>query len=139
MTTEDVAAIDRSAVIDAIRSSWCAATIAEGDWDTGNPARGQCEPSSFVAWRYLGGDLVLGRVLVGGEQVEHHYWNRINGQDLDLTQEQFGPEHIVEELRVLPNDFLTENMASMKPEMLHRIDLMSTKVGAILGHSPPRP
>lgn len=130
---------ERSAVIEAIRSSWCADTMAEGDWNADNPSRGQCEPSSFVAWRCLGGDLVLGRVLVGGEQLEHHYWNRIDGDDLDVTREQFGPEHVVEELRVLPSEFLAENIAGMKPEMLRRIERMSADVAALLGEQPARP
>lgn len=71
--TSDNTMTQRAAVVEAIRSSWCVDTIAEGDWNADNPSRGQCEPSSFVAWRFLGGDLVLGRVLVDGEQVEHHY------------------------------------------------------------------
>lgn len=130
---------DRHAVITAIRSSWAADTCAEGDWLADSPAKGQCEPSSFVAWRYLGGDLVLSKVLVDGEQTEHHYWNRIDGEDLDLTREQFTKGEILEEVRVLPNDFLAENMQTMKPEMLSRIELLSGRVAAILGEDPPRP
>ncbi len=130
---------DRSAVIGAIRASWSAATCAEDDWQEDNPSKGQCEPSSFVAWRYLGGDLVLAKVLVGGEQVEHHYWNRIDGEDLDLTREQFTNGEVVEEMRVLPSDLLAENMFTMKADMLRRIELMSERVGSIVGDDPPRP
>ncbi|MEZ5230149.1 MAG: hypothetical protein R2710_26835 [Acidimicrobiales bacterium] len=130
---------ERSDVTAAIRSSWAADTCAEAGWHEGNPSKGQCEPSSFVAWRYLGGDLVLGRVLVDGHQVEHHYWNRIDGEDLDLTSEQFGPEHVVEKLRVLSSDFLADNMSAMKPEMLRRIELMTKRVTAIVGQPPLLP
>lgn len=130
---------ERSAVVNAIRSSWAADTCAEGDWPEDNPAKGQCEPSSFVAWTYLGGDLVLARVLVNGDQVEHHYWNRVDGEDLDLTREQFTEGEVIEEIDLLPYTFLAENMHTMKPEMLRRIELMSERVAAILGENPPRP
>lgn len=130
---------DRSAVFDAIRSSWAADTAAEDDWPEDNPARGQCEPSSFVAWRYLGGDLVLAKVLVDGEQTEHHYWNRIDGEDFDLTRQQFTNGEVIEEIRVLPSDFLADNLRTMKPDMLRRIELMSNRVSAILGEKPQRP
>ena len=131
--------IDRSVVIEAVRSCWSAETSANDHWSGDNPAKGQCEPSSFVAWRYLGGDLVVAKVLVDGEQVEHHYWNRIDGEDIDLTRAQFTNGEVIEVMRVLPSDFLAENMNEMKPGMLRRIELMSRQVGSILGEEPPRP
>ncbi len=130
---------DRSVVIAAIRSSWSAETCAHETWGEDNPARGQCEPSSFVAWRYLGGDLVLASVLVDGEQVEHHYWNRIDGEDIDLTREQFVNGEVVEEIQVLPDEFLAANMSTMKPVMLRRISVLSERVASIVGEEPPRP
>ena len=115
----------RGEVASAIEASWSLETSATPDeWTASNPAMGQCEVSSFVAWEFLGGDLVQGEVYVDGEFREYHYWNRIDGVDLDLTSSQFtGFERIVE-TRTLTSAFLTANRSKMRrPELKARIDL----------------
>lgn len=130
---------EREHVAHAIRINWTAETCAPGQFTEAIPAKGQCDVSSFVAWQYLGGELVLGKVYLDGEEVEHHYWNRIDGEDLDLTREQFvRGEQIVEE-KVISGDFLVENMDQIRPELRERIHTMSTTVSASLGQGPPRP
>ncbi|MFC9945472.1 YunG family protein [Streptomyces pratensis] len=83
----------------AIRSSWDADTttpVHRPHWNPGNPARDQCGVTALVVNDLLGGELIRGEVLVAGERVDHHWWNRL-GQDLDidLTREQFAPHEIV--------------------------------------------
>ena len=129
----------REQVLQAIRDNWTVETSADGEFVVENPAKGQCEVSSFVAWRYLGGDLVLSKVYLDGEEVEHHYWNRIDGQDLDITREQFTQGEDIEEIKVLPSDFLSQNMNAMRPEVLGRIQLLSDNVARKLGEEPPCP
>lgn len=125
---------DISVVIDAIEASWCAETCPEPDkWSLGNPAYGQCEVSSFVAWEHLGGELVLGKVHLDGEFVEHHYWNRIDGTDIDLTRRQFKNGETITEEAVLAPDFITANRTSMRPEVSARIDRFGELVAAQLG------
>ncbi|MGI9586073.1 MAG: YunG family protein [Acidimicrobiia bacterium] len=124
---------DRTAVVEAIRAGWSSDTIAEGEFASTNPARGQCDASSFVAWRYLGGDLVLSKVFLNGEEVEHHYWNRIDGDDLDITRDQFTQGEDIVEIKVHTHDFLAENMNAMRPELLSRIELLSSRVESTLG------
>ena len=47
---------------------------------------GHCNAAAFVVQRLLGGELVEARV--AGER---HVWNRLpNGQEVDLTSDQFG-------------------------------------------------
>lgn len=120
-------------VFDAIRASWTRATAAEPErWSPDRPAVGQCDVSSYVAWRYLGGDLVLCEVLVGGQRSEHHYFNRFLDGDVDLTVEQFvGNEHIVE-LSVLTSDDVVERSPSMRAELATRIDILHRAVAARL-------
>lgn len=116
---------DREEVFAAIRSSWSIETCGVPDqWTPKNPAKGQCDASSFVAWEYLGGDLVLGKVLVDGEQTEHHYWNRIDGVDFDLTREQFVNGEDVVEMAVVEDEFLSTKQETMKPEVMARIEVM---------------
>ena len=115
--------------MEAIRSSWSRDTSATPElWSEENPARGQCDASSFVAWEYLGGDLVLGKVFVDGEQTEHHYWNRIGGVDVDLTSDQFRAGESIRDATLVPSDHLHSNQASMREELARRIGLMRAAV-----------
>lgn len=44
----------------------------------------------------LGGDLIRGEVTIGGEFCDYHWWNRLaTGIEIDLTREQFGPDHVI--------------------------------------------
>ena len=83
----------------AVRASWSAETCDPVDtdrWGPDNPASGQCGVTALVVQDLLGGDLMIGEVHVDGRMTENHYWNRFgNGLDIDLTQDQFGPEHSV--------------------------------------------
>ncbi|HWU07934.1 MAG TPA: hypothetical protein VN520_16380 [Streptomyces sp.] len=83
----------------AIRSSWDADTTTPAHrphWDARNPARDQCGVTALVVHDLLGGELIRGEVRVGGERVDHHWWNRLGGGvEIDLTREQFAPHEIV--------------------------------------------
>ncbi len=82
----------------AVRSAWGIDTCDPhdlADWHPGNRARGQCGVTALVVNDLLGGELVLGEVLVGGRKVGHHWWNRLDGADVDLTAGQFRPEETV--------------------------------------------
>ncbi len=122
-------------VFQAIRDSWSPETCGEPDnFSADNPSWQQCDASAFVAWEHLGGDLVLGKVFVNGEQTEHHYWNRIDGQDHDVTREQFSSGEDIVEAAVVPSAYLKENMDAMKPEVLHRIAVMRDKARVRLAY-----
>lgn len=90
----------------AIRAGWGADTRpadAKTDWNPANPARGQCLATVLVVHDLLGGELLRGEVLVDGERVDHHWWNRLGaGVEVDLTREQFRPEEHVTEGVVIP-------------------------------------
>lgn len=51
--------------------------------------------TALVLRDFLGGELVLGEVLVAGERTGYHWWNRFADGDADLTREQFHPHEIV--------------------------------------------
>jgi hypothetical protein len=51
----------------------------------------------------LGGDLCVAEVrLRDGCRQGFHWWNRLAGVDIHLTRDQFGPDELVPEPRVLP-------------------------------------
>jgi hypothetical protein len=82
-----------------LRAAWGADTCDPHDlpdWRPDNPARGQCGVTALVVQDLLGGDLVLGEVLVDQVKVGHHYWNRLpDGRDVDFTADQFHPGEVV--------------------------------------------
>ena len=125
---------ERDAVVAALRASWTRATSSVPDeWAPTNPARGQCDASSFVLWEILGGNLVLAEVFVDGEHTEHHYWNRIEGEDIDLTRDQFSSGEEIREKTVLSDEFVAENAPTMRPELRRRIDILRHSMDARLG------
>ena len=126
----------RAVVIEAIEASWSSSTSGVPDeWSQSNPAKGHCDVSSFVAWEHLGGDLVLGQVHLGGEFQEYHYWNRIDGVDLDLTRSQFRAGEIITEKTVLEADYLAGNQDAIRPEVAARIATFREIVAQRLGRS----
>ena len=68
------------------QDAWSAETSADpAGWRADNPSWGQCAVTALVVQDILGGELL--RSTVGGIS---HYWNRIDGVELDLTLRQFG-------------------------------------------------
>ena len=131
--------MDRDDVIDAIRESWCQETSAAPDeWDADNPARGQCDASSFVLWEHLGGDLVEGEVFVNGTKTEHHYWNRVGDEDIDITGEQFSGDEVITEGRVLTTAALQAGRDQMRQELQDRIGVLRAAVTRRLAALPMR-
>lgn len=86
-------------VVLALRESWGPDTCSPedvSDWSTANPARGQCATTAVVLHDYFGGSLVRGEVIVQGERVDFHWWNRLpDGKEVDITREQFGSHESV--------------------------------------------
>src|SRR4051812_10600732 len=71
--TPRVAAWTHSQLAQAVRSVWAADTcspddVARAGWSPGNPAWGHCDITALVVNDFLGGDLMLGEVLLDGEQ-----------------------------------------------------------------------
>ena len=74
----------------ALRNSWNRETSADPkNWSEKNPSFGQCAVTALVVQDYLGGDIVNSLVDLGNQKTESHYFNLINGQEVDLTREQF--------------------------------------------------
>ena len=131
--------MDRDDLIEAIRESWCRETSAAPDeWDADNPARGQCDVSSFVLWEHLGGDLVEAEVFVDGAKTEHHYWNRVGDEDIDVTGEQFTGDEEIREHRVLTSATINARRDQMREELAERIGRLRTDVDRRLAALPSR-
>ena len=71
-----------------IRRSWSRDTAyppSQKEWNRRNPAFGHCLVTSLVVQKIFGGDFCFCKH-------QNHFWNRLeNGQEIDLTCEQFPP------------------------------------------------
>ena len=87
------------------------------EWRPDYPARSQCGVTALVVQDILGGDLVLGEVLVGSAKVGNHYWNRLpDGSGDHAAEEHHGPA--AEALRELirSNDWLVRVLETVRDE-----------------------
>ncbi len=69
-------------VLNALRQAWSAQSSSK--WRIGNPAKGQCGVTSLVVQDILGGEIRKTRLDEGW-----HFYNVINGERMDFTEEQF--------------------------------------------------
>ena len=54
-------------------------------WDSRNRAFNQCAVTALIVQDYFGGELLRCPMTDGGS----HYWNRVDGDEVDLTASQF--------------------------------------------------
>jgi hypothetical protein len=66
----------------ALWNSWSAETGEK--WTAGNPARGQCNVTALLVNELFGGEILKTPTLEGD-----HFYNRIDGKRVDLTESQF--------------------------------------------------
>jgi hypothetical protein len=105
-----------------VRSSWADETAWIDDWDTANPARGQCGTSSLVLQDECGGYLARGLVHETGRSATRtvHYWNVVDDRHVDLTWQQFSTTSFVvrweavDRLDLLVNDWFTGRYATLR-------------------------
>ena len=99
-------------------------------WSPGTPSNGQCAVTALITQDWFQGDIVRAyAVLVNGHKISHYY-NRIGGEDVDLTQTQF-PESTHYEIRECPPGFdtLRDYMLS-DPNTRSRYELLRARVHA---------
>jgi len=73
-----------------VRQSWSKETSSDEFWESSNPSRGQCGPTSLVVQDYYRGSLRFG--LIGYDDIIYgtHIWNVLpDGRVLDLTRNQY--------------------------------------------------
>jgi hypothetical protein len=89
----------------AIRQSWSLETCDPSDrlaWSDANPSRGQCAVTSLVVHDFLGGELLEAEVHnPDGSRQGFHYWNRLDGIEVDLTRDQFTDDEVVQLPRLI--------------------------------------
>lgn len=97
--------------------AWCKQTTYIADFNSEILSTGQCYVTALCVQDILGG-----MILQGDVKGISHFWNRLpNGQEFDLTSDQFGGDgiHIVEE-RVCTNIFLHPNRKNKRYLLLKK-------------------
>lgn len=115
--------IDQVKLKEAIEASWDEETSYLGVKRDGNPALGQCYPTSRVVQHYFSKTEVVKGIVFNGTEDEVHFWNilDIDGSRLhiDLSWQQFPPGSKVREYRILDrNDFKDGNEARGRVNLL---------------------
>ena len=71
----------------ALLNSWCKETTK--DWRPENPSWGHCAVTALVVQDFYQGEIVWAQAVLPNGQKESHYFNKRDGQEIDLTRQQF--------------------------------------------------
>ena len=104
---------------EAVRASWSRKTARQ--WTPDNPAAGQCNVTAIVLQELASGDILKTRI---GEF--WHFYNRIGGERLDLTDCQFTTPIAYDDLPSAAEDAFKgvseEEYQAMKQAVAQRLD-----------------
>jgi hypothetical protein len=113
---------------EALIASWDKRTAYLEVEQMGNPALGQCYPTSRTVQHYYPEtEIIKGKVWTG-ESLEVHFWNGLDiGVDwyhIDLTWQQFPPGSIVQEFAVIKRQDFNDSATTILrcALLLERVD-----------------
>ncbi len=98
----------------------------EDEWSPNNPAFGQCYTTAMIVNDYFGGKILKVRY----EDGMGHFWNLIDGEEVDLTKSQFKEGEVIPTPRAYPR-----NEIGQKPgydEINRRYKILKKRVDAFL-------
>ena len=116
---------------EALEASWDEKTSYLAVKEKGNPALGQCYPTSRVVQHFFPEtEIVKGRVW-NGKEIETHFWNVLKVKDdlyhIDLTWQQFPQGSKVREYTILDRNELGDSEPTVK-----RCELLLERVNRYL-------
>ena len=128
---ENKADISMLELREALEASWDSDTAYAGAFEAGNPALGQCYPTSWLVQQfYPEAEIVEGDVWTG-TGVETHFWNilTVAGKEIhiDFTWGQFPPGSVVRTFRTRDRLTLGDGPATIK-----RCELLRDRVARYL-------
>lgn len=101
---------------EALTASWDKRTAYMEVEQGGNPALGQCYPTSRTVQHYYPmTEIIKGKVWTG-KTIEVHFWNGLRVGDewyhVDLTWQQFPPSSVIQEFGVIERQELNDSVAT---------------------------
>jgi hypothetical protein len=116
---------------EALEASWAADTAYLKVYDEGNPALGNCYPTSRVVQHFFPETEIVEGWVWTGESSEKHFWNLLmsNGHEyhIDLTWQQFPQGSLVKEYKIRDRETLGDGK-----ETLRRIEILLHRVSSHL-------
>jgi hypothetical protein len=113
---------------EALEAAWDRETAYNAAEQAGNPALGQCYPTSRVVQHYYPETEIIKGTVHTGESDETHFWNGLRVGDLwyhiDLSWQQFPTGSIIGEFAVLDRQNLGDSDATVQrcALLLHRVE-----------------
>lgn len=104
----------KSELLEKLRSAWSIET--SGKWRSDNPACGQCSVTALVAQDLLGGDILKTSV-----EGQWHFYDRIAGERLDLTDSQFNQPLAYQDLPSNRSEALEDTSAGQYETLKRRV------------------
>lgn len=108
-----------------LRDCWCKETAypsCQTEWVPNDPSYGQCAITAMLVYDMFGGTIHRIRVSGGGT----HYFNKINGQYLDLTIEQFDLYNIP--VNYEPNEEMDRKYCGKNADTQKRFELLIKRI-----------
>jgi hypothetical protein len=103
----------------ALVASWSESTSVEpAAWSDANPALGQCAVTAIVLQDYCGGEILRSRI-----DGKSHYYNLVDGRELDLTRRQFRTGAIETERGRASREYVLSY-----PETMRRYEILRQRV-----------
>ncbi len=92
----------------ALRISWSRETsYCPDEWNESNSSFGQCAITALIVNDYFGGEIVWAEAVLPDSQKVSHFFNYINGKEVDLTRAQFPEGAVIPEGVEKKKDFAT--------------------------------
>lgn len=121
----------------ALQNSWCPETT--NNWESNNPARGHCAVTALIVQDFFKGEIRNCDAFFPTGRKESHYYNVINGEKADLTEQQFpqgtafsqGKEKLQgmkNNIQIGPFKSTREYILGASSETIRRYEALRTKV-----------
>jgi len=114
-----------------LRKAWCKETAypsCQAEWVPNDPTYGQCAVTAMLVYDMFGGSIHRIRVQGGGT----HYFNKVNGQYIDLTIEQFDLYDLP--VAYEPNEEMDRRYCGKNPDTQRRYRLLLERIKNELEH-----
>lgn len=126
--------IDLTRLREALEASWDEKTSYKAIAELGNPALGQCYPTSRVIQFYFPNTEIVEGEVWTGKDTEKHFWNLvdIDGSQyhIDLTWQQFPNGSVIKNWKIRNRETLGDSQNTIERVALLKIrvkDYMSRK------------
>lgn len=127
--------MDLTRLREALEASWQSDTAYLGVQEVGNPALGQCYPTSRVMqYFYPETEIVEGEVITPNGKIEKHFWNLLKMENkelhIDLSWQQFPCGSRVKSWKVRDRKYLNDGV-----ETTERVERLLGRVKYYLASS----